>query len=52
MLNNKLQKSYGELIRSGLPYIFGQMKNKIGINEVSKFLVSKGGLNYLWFRNI
>ena len=28
-----------------LPYIFGQMKNKVGIEEVSKFLELEGGLN-------
>lgn len=34
-----------EKTRDGLPYIFGQMKNKVGIEEVSKFLELEGGLN-------
>ena len=34
-----------ENTRNGLPYIFGQMKNKVGIEEVSKFLELEGGLN-------
>ena len=34
-----------EKTRGGLPYIFGQMKNKVGIEEVSKFLELEGGLN-------
>ena len=35
-----------EKTRDGLPYIFGQMKNKVGIEEVSKFLELEGGLNF------
>ena len=35
-----------EKTRDGLPYIFGQMKNKVGIEEVSKFLELEGGLSY------
>ena len=31
--------------RDGLPYIFGQMKNKVGIEEITKFLEIEGGLN-------
>ena len=38
-------KSDVEKTRDGLPYIFGQMKNKVGIEEVSKFLELEGGLN-------
>ena len=34
-----------EKTRDGLPYVFGQMKNKVGIEEVSKFLELEGGLN-------
>ena len=34
-----------EKTRDGLPYIFGQMKNKVGIEEVSKFLELEGGLS-------
>ena len=33
--------------RDGLPYIFGQMRNKVGIEEISKFLEIEGGLNCL-----
>ena len=36
-----------EKTRDGLPYVFGQMKNKIGLEEVSKFLEIEGGLNCL-----
>ena len=36
-----------EKTRDGLPYIFGQMKNKVGIKEISKFLEIEGGLNSL-----
>ena len=35
-----------EKTREGLPYIFGQMKNQVGIEEVSKFLELEGGLSY------
>ena len=30
--------------RDGLPYVFGQMKNNHGIEKISKFLYSAGGL--------
>ncbi len=30
--------------RNGLPYVFGQMKNNNGIEKVSDFLISQGGL--------
>ncbi len=30
--------------RNGLPYIFGEMKNNIGIKKISDFLISQGGL--------
>ena len=30
--------------RCGLPYVFGEMKNKKGIEKVSNFLSSEGGL--------
>ncbi len=36
-----------EKTRDGLPYVFGQMKNKVGIEKVSKFLEIEGGLNCL-----
>ena len=42
----KEMKTDVEKTREGLPYIFGQMKNKVGIEEVSKFLELEGGLSY------
>ena len=30
--------------RNGLPYVFGQMKNNNGIEKISDFLISQGGL--------
>ena len=46
-VNLEEMKTDVEKTRDGLPYIFGQMKNKVGIEEVSKFLELEGGLN--WF---
>ena len=46
-VNLEEMKTDVEKTRDGLPYIFGQMKNKVGIKEVSKFLELEGGLN--WF---
>ena len=37
-------KSDDEKVRKGLPYVFGEMKNLIGISEISSFLSSEGGL--------
>ena len=45
-VNLEEMKTDVEKTRDGLPYIFGQMKNKVGIEEVSKFLELEGGLNY------
>ena len=45
-VNLEEMKADVEKTRDGLPYIFGQMKNKVGIEEVSKFLELEGGLNY------
>ena len=45
-VNLEEMKTDVEKTRNGLPYIFGQMKNKVGIEEVSKFLELEGGLNY------
>ena len=36
-----------EITRNGLPYIFGQMKKKIGIKKVTEFLEAEGGLSYI-----
>jgi len=36
-----------ENTRNGLPYIFGQMKKKIGIKKVTEFLEAEGGLSYI-----
>ena len=44
-VNLEKMKTDVEKTRDGLPYIFGQMKNKVGIEEVSKFLDLEGGLN-------
>ncbi len=44
-VNLEEMKNDVEKTRDGLPYIFGQMKNKVGIKEVSKFLELEGGLN-------
>ena len=44
-VNLEEMKTDVEKTRDGLPYIFGQMKNKVGIEEVSKFLQLEGGLN-------
>ena len=45
-VNLEEMKTDVEKTRDGLPYIFGQMKNKVGIEEVSNFLKLEGGLNY------
>ena len=44
-VNLEEMKTDVEKTRDGLPYIFGQMKNKVGIEEVAKFLELEGGLN-------
>ena len=44
-VNLEEMKNDVEKTRDGLPYIFGQMRNKVGIEEVSKFLEIEGGLN-------
>ena len=44
-VNLEEMKTDVEKTRDGLHYIFGQMKNKVGIEEVSKFLELEGGLN-------
>ena len=44
-VNLEEMKTDVEKTRDGLPYIFGQMKNEVGIEEVSKFLELEGGLN-------
>ena len=44
-VNLEEMKTDVEKTRDGLPYIFGQMKNKVGIEEISKFLELEGGLN-------
>ena len=44
-VNLEEMKTDVEKTRDGLPYIFGQMKNKVGIEEVSKCLELEGGLN-------
>jgi urease accessory protein len=44
-VNLEEMKTDVEKTRDGLPYIVGQMKNKVGIEEVSKFLELEGGLD-------
>ena len=31
-------------VRNGLPYVFGEMKNNNGIEKISDFLISQGGI--------
>ena len=45
-VNLEEMKTDVEKTRDGLPYIFGQMKNKVGIEEVLNFLELEGGLSY------
>ena len=33
-----------EVARNGLPYVFGDMKNNNGIEKISEFIISHGGL--------
>ena len=33
-----------ETARSGMPYIFGEMKNNKGIENIAEFLKTEGGL--------
>ena len=33
-----------EVARNGLPYVFGDMKKNNGIEKISKFIISHGGL--------
>ena len=46
-VNLEEMKTDVEKTRDGLPYIFGQMKNKVGIKQVTEFLESEGGLSYI-----
>ena len=43
-VNLPKMKNDVEIARNGLPYIFGEMKNFKGIDKVSDFLFSSGGL--------
>ena len=45
-VNLEEMKTDVEKTRDGLPYIFGQMKNKVGIEKVSKFLELEGCFNF------
>tara|TARA_B100001741_G_C16401407_1_gene527147 strand:- start:89 stop:700 length:612 start_codon:yes stop_codon:yes gene_type:complete len=40
---NQMKEDVNEA-RNGLPYIFGEMKNNNGIEKISEFLISQGGL--------
>ena len=46
-VNLEEMKTDVEKTRNGLPYIFGQMKNKVGIKQVTEFLEAEGGLSYI-----
>ena len=46
-VNLEEMKTDVEKTRDGLPYIFGQMKNKVGIKQVIEFLEAEGGLSYI-----
>ena len=43
-VNLPKMKNDVEIARNGLPYIFGEMKNSKGIDKISNFLFSSGGL--------
>ena len=43
-VNIPKMKNDVEIARNGLPYIFGEMKNFKGIDKISDFLFSSGGL--------
>ena len=43
-VNLPKMKNDVEIARNGLPYIFGEMKNFKGIDKISDFLFSSGGL--------
>tara|TARA_B100001029_G_C14970909_1_gene400163 strand:+ start:192 stop:803 length:612 start_codon:yes stop_codon:yes gene_type:complete len=43
-VNLPKMKNDVEIARNGLPYIFGEMKNSKGIEKISNFLFSSGGL--------
>tara|TARA_B100000945_G_scaffold305178_1_gene291407 strand:+ start:21 stop:632 length:612 start_codon:yes stop_codon:yes gene_type:complete len=40
---NQMKEDVNEA-RNGLPYIFGEMRNNNGIEKISEFLISQGGL--------
>ncbi len=44
-VNLDLMENDVEIARNKLPYIFGQMKNNQGIEEITSFLVQQGGLS-------
>ena len=46
-VNLEEMKTDVEKTRDGSPYIFGQMKNKVGIKQVTEFLEAEGGLSYI-----
>ena len=46
-VNIEEMKTDVEKTRDGLPFIFGQMKNKVGIKQVTEFLEAEGGLSYI-----
>ena len=44
-VNLEVMQSDVELARNRLPYVFGQMKNNHGIEEITSFLNTEGGLS-------
>jgi len=44
-VNLDLMKNDVELARNDLPYVFGQMKNNRGIEDIVNFLNQQGGLS-------
>jgi len=50
-VNLDLMKNDVELARNDLPYVFGQMKNNRGIEDIVNFLNQQGGLSAVKFKN-
>ena len=43
-VNLELMQNDVEIARNKLPYVFGQMKNNQGIDQITSFLNKEGGL--------
>ena len=44
-VNLEVMQNDVELARNRLPYVFGQMKNNLGIEQITSFLNTEGGLS-------